>query len=702
MINTKYIGKILEKINMSVAERIPTYHEPATLPIKRSTTASHPWQKVALGIILLLSGVLNFWALDQMGYSNTYYAAAVKSMLQSWHNFFFVSFDAAGFVSVDKPPLDLWLQAASAKIFGFSGVSLILPQAIAGLLSVALLYYLVRRIFGPGTGLLSALALAITPVSVVVSRNNIVDSTLILTLLLGTWAVSCGVETGRLRWLLLCALFIGLGFNIKMMQAYLVIPAFGLMYLLGSSLSWRKRILHLFLASILLLTVSLSWAVAVDLTPASQRPYVGSTQDNSELSLAFGYNGIERLLGMGFGGQHSSNTNQQPPASSNTTNTSSTSTTNTSSTSSTSTQQRPSGMPPRGGNGGSGGMFNTGQAGILRLFNEGLGGQASWLLPLALIGMVVAASQEKVRLPLTRKQQAVVLWGTWLLTMGVFFSVAGFFHQYYLATIAPAIAALAGIGIMALWREYRGGGWRSWLLPVALMVTAGAQIYMLSSYQTWSAILSPVVAGLCTVGALGLILALVIPRLRLMQRLQRTAVILAVISLLITPAVWTGITVLQHNGGLTPSAGPSTMSSFGGGGMGGGTEQVDQKLVQYLLAHQGNATYLFATTNATAAAPYIISTGKAVMAMGGFAGSDNILTTQQLAALVKSGKVRYFLISSSGNGPGGSSSLTSWIQQHGTVVPTSQWQSSSTASAGQSGPGGSLTLYVYNMEHPEF
>jgi 4-amino-4-deoxy-L-arabinose transferase-like glycosyltransferase len=371
--------------------------------------------------------------------------------------------------------------------------------------------------------------------------------------------------------------------------------------------------------------------------------------------------------------------------------------TSTSRTASTSSQQPPSGtsgQSPQGGNGG-GGAFNTGQAGILRLFNEGLGGQASWLLPLALIGMIVAACQEKVRLPLTRKQQAVVLWGTWLLTMGVFFSVAGFFHQYYLATMAPAIAALAGIGIMALWREYRGGSWRSWILPAALIVTAGAQVYMLAYYQTWSTILTPVVAALCAIGALGLILALVIPRFRVMQKLQRTAVILAMISLFITPAVWTGITVLQHNGGLTPSAGPSTTASFGGGNMGGDTAQVDQKLVQYLLAHQGNATYLFATTSSMTASPYIISTGKAVMAMGGFSGSDNILTTQQLAALVKSGKVRYFLISS-GNGPGGSSSLTSWIQQHSTVVPTSEWESSSTSSNGQGQFGGSLTLYVYN------
>jgi 4-amino-4-deoxy-L-arabinose transferase-like glycosyltransferase len=461
-------------------------------------------------------------------------------------------------------------------------------------------------------------------------------------------------------------LFVGLGFNIKMLQAYLVIPAFGLMYLLGSSQSWRRRIMHLVLASILLLSISLSWAVAVDLTPASQRPYVGSSQTNSALELALGYNGLQRLLGLHLGGQ--SNGNGQAMASTS------------SGASSTSTEQ----MSNAG---------ETGQASIVRLFKEALGGQASWFLPLALLGMIVAASQEKVRLPLTRKQQALVLWGVWLLTMAVFFSVAGFFHAYYLATMAPALAALFGIGLVALWREYRRGGWRSWLLPVTLLVTAGVQISMLSAYQTWNTRLIPVVAGLCAAGALGLILARVISRVGARQKVQQAAVILGVISLLVTPAVWSAFTVVHHNGGLVPSAGPSTSSGFGG--RVAVSVGADQKLTQYLLAHQGNATYLFATANASTAAPYIISTGKAVMALGGFIGSDPILTTQQLAALVKSGKVRYFLLSSFG--PGGAS-LTSWIQKNCRVVPASQWQSSSPSDSGQGGPsfGGSQTLYVCN------
>jgi 4-amino-4-deoxy-L-arabinose transferase-like glycosyltransferase len=671
----------------------PTKYKKVQEPLlKRSTAPTSLWQKIALGIILLVAGVLNFWGLDQMGYSNTYYAAAVKSMLQSWHNFFFVSLDAGGFVSVDKPPLALWIQTASAKLFGFSGVSLILPEAIAGLLSVAVLYYLVRRVFGPGAGLVAALALAVMPVSVVVSRNNLVDSILVLVLLLGAWAIARAVETGRLRWLLLCAVIVGLGFNVKMMQAYLILPAFGLVYLLGTSVSWKRRILNLFLAALLLIVVSLSWVVAVDLVPASQRPYVGSSTTNSALELAIGYNGLERLLGMNAGGGTGSATGRS--AAGNSTGTF------TPPTGGTGTFTPPTGGGTGAGGGGTGGFFNTGQAGILRLFSQGLGSQSGWLLPLALIGLIVAASQEKVRLPLTRKQQGVVLWGTWLLTTGVFFSVAGFFHQYYLATMAPAIAAMAGIGIMALWKEYRRGSWSSWLLPVALVVTAGTQIYMLSSYQSWSAVLTPIIAGLCILGALGLMLPLIIPRLRI-AALQKTAVVIGMIALLAAPSIWSAVTVLQANGGLVPSAGPSTGSVASLAPASSGSSQsslgVDQQLVKYLEAHKGNATYLFATMSAMSAAPYIISTGDAVMTLGGFTGSDNILTTSQLATLVKEGKVHYFLLSGSGGGQSSSNSaLVQWIESHSKVVPSSQWQGSSTTSTASTGGNGGDTLYVYS------
>jgi len=199
----------------------------------RSVPTARVWHRIALAGILLLALFYSFFRLEQEGYGNLYYAAAVKSMLTSWHNFFFVSFDPGGFVTVDKPPLGLWVQAVSAALFGFNGLSLLLPQALAGVVSVALLYHLVRRTFGPTAGLLAALVLALTPISVAANRNNTMDSQLVLVLLLAAWAVLRATETGRLRWLLACAVLVGLGFNIKMLQAYLVLPAFYLLYLIA-------------------------------------------------------------------------------------------------------------------------------------------------------------------------------------------------------------------------------------------------------------------------------------------------------------------------------------------------------------------------------------------------------------------------------------------------------------------------------------
>src|SRR5713226_4574944 len=260
------------------------------------------WHQLALGGIILISVFMNFFRLGQNGFGS-YYPPAVRSMMDNWHTFFFASYDPGGFVTIDKPPVGFWFQVLSAKIFGFSPFSVLLPQALAGVLSVLLLYYLVRRHFGVVAGLLAALALAVSPISVVTNRNITIDSTLALTMLLGAWAVLRAAETGKLRWLLLTAVIVGIGFNIKMLEAYLVIPAFGLLYLLAAPRSIWMRIGHLAFAGLVLLVISFSWVAAVDLTPASQRPYVDSTQDNSELSLALGYNGIQRLLGGIFGGR---------------------------------------------------------------------------------------------------------------------------------------------------------------------------------------------------------------------------------------------------------------------------------------------------------------------------------------------------------------------------------------------------------------
>ncbi|HEX3643855.1 MAG TPA: glycosyltransferase family 39 protein, partial [Ktedonobacteraceae bacterium] len=466
---------------------------PGPLIKKKTFTPTTLWQRLALGGIIVISLFMNFFELGQNGFGNLFYAAGIRSMLDSWHNFFFVSFDPGGFVTLDKPPLGFWLQVLSAKIFGFTPFSVYLPQALAGVLSVALLYHLVRRHFGVVAGLLAALALALSPISIVTNRNNTIDSTLALVLLLGAWAVMRAAETGRLRWLMLCAATVGIGFNIKMLEAYLVVPAFGLLYLLAAPTSIWKRIWHLALAAILLLAISLSWALVVDLTPASQRPYVDSTQNNSEISLALGYNGINRLFGQ-FGMRPGGppNRNAGKPGQS----------------------PNPNGMPPfpqqppqgagqpggtgdgqggPGGQGDSNGLFDTGIPGPLRLFNQPLAGQTVWLLPLAILGMLALAWQRRPRFQSDRQQQSLVLWGTWLLTMGIFFSVAGFFHQYYLTEMAPAIAALFGIGIVIMWQDYRQFGWRGWLLPLALIATALEQIYILSSDPSWSQWLTPAI-----------------------------------------------------------------------------------------------------------------------------------------------------------------------------------------------------------------
>jgi 4-amino-4-deoxy-L-arabinose transferase-like glycosyltransferase/putative flippase GtrA len=687
------------------------------------------WRRLALALVGLLSIFMNFYQLGQNGFGNLYYAATVRSMLDNWHNFFFAAFDPGAFVTVDKPPLGFWLQVLSARILGLTPFSVLLPQALAGVLSVLLLFHLVRRHVGTLAGLLAALALALSPISVLTNRNNTIDSTLVLTMLLGAWAVMRAAETGRLRWLLLCALSVGLGFNIKMLEAYLVVPAYGLLYLLAAPRALRVRLLHLVLATVLMLAVSFSWALAVDLTPASARPYVGSSQDNSEISLALGYNGIERLLGQ-FGVGPRTRTNVSSPSAGG----------NTGGTPDFQPGSRGTGAPPGGdfqpgggpsfgngsgaGNGpgaggGGGGMFNTGTPGPLRLFTEPLGGQIVWLLPMALLGMLAVAWQRRPRPREDREQQALILWGTWLLTTAVFFSAAGFFHQYYLSTMAPAVAALFGIGVVIMWRDYRRGGWRGWLLPLALLATALEQIFIILSNPAWGTWLIPCIAVPSALAALVLLTVHQIPALREQARLWRLlvpVVALALVALQLTPAVWTAIPVLNGEASSLPVAGPGG-SQFDGGltglglsgrngaapnaGNASASGSGESALIRYLQAHRHGARYLVAVTSSNEADSIILATNQPVMTLGGFSGSDPILTVDQLAALVKSGAVRYFLLGGNGGGPGGGqSSLIAWITAHSTVVPSSAWQTpSSTATTGTPGGlngfGGSMQLYEY-------
>jgi 4-amino-4-deoxy-L-arabinose transferase-like glycosyltransferase len=611
---------------------------------ERTSAAKAPWHRLALATIFSLSAFLNLFHLTNVDYGIPYYAAAVKNMLSSWHNFFFVSFDA-GFVSVDKPPLGLWLQAASAYLFGFHGPSLMLPQAIAGVLSVAVLYHLVRRAFGRVAGLLAALVLALTPISVATSRNNTMDMLLVLVVLLAAWAFIHAAQSGSLGWVVVGALLVGLGFNIKMLEAFLVLPAFYLFYLVTAPLSLGRRFVHLGVGTLVVVVVSLSWAVVVDLTPSKQRPYVGSTTNNSEMSLILGYNGLDRLWGVASGAEGE--------------------------------------IIPAGSQGGPGlGTKQNGEPGPFRLLNSLYSAQIGWLLPLALVGLVASSWQGRLRLPLDKRHQALVLWGLWFLTGAAYFSIAGGQHRYYTVMLAPAVAALVGVGVMALWSDYHSPGQEGWFLPLALVGTAVLHARILAGYdEHWSLRLTLLIVGLSLMAAVILVvLRLLQPKppatkKKFVGRASYAAAALAtgvgMAALLIGPTVWASYTIFEGPRSPIPLAGPPSPQSnntqeqggFSGaanvpGGAPAGRVPSDttaqasanngsaapHALMRYLLANQGEAKYLLAATSSKNTALTILGTDKPVISLGGYSGLDPIFTTQQLVDLVDKGEVRFFLI----------------------------------------------------------
>lgn len=542
----------------------------AVRPARTARPRVGRWEWPILGAILAAAAALNFYGLAAEGYANSYYAATVRSMLESWRNFFFASFDPGGFVTVDKPPLGFWVQAISAKVFGFRGWSLLLPQALAGVLSAALLWWLVRRAWGPLAGLIAALALAVTPISVVTNRNNTIDSLLVLCVLGATWATVRAIESPHhpLRWLLLAAALVGLGFNIKMLEAYLVLPALWLAYLLIARPRWYARIGHLALATVVLLAVSFSWATAVDLTPESQRPYVGSSQTNSVYELALGYNGLQRLFGNVFGRRGGG----------------------LSEVSVNTLFENTSG-------GGVGGANENGTKGLFRLLNAQLGGQIGWLVPLAVAGLLGGAWVARPRHRrfwrfaadprgagvLRRRRASVVIWGTWFATMAAFFSIAGFYHRYYLTMLAPGVAALVGLGAAALWLAWRARGWGGLVglaLPAALVGTALVQRRIFADYPTWSARLVAPVLALAALAAAVLVVAWPLRRRlgRWATRPAQAALVVGLAALLIAPSFWSGISVQAASDGMSsnlPAAGPASargMGAPGGFAPGGATQ----------------------------------------------------------------------------------------------------------------------------------
>ncbi len=623
--------------------------------------------------IICIAIFVNFYGIWNDATVNPYYTAAVTSMVQNFHNFFYASFDPAGFITVDKPPVAFWFQAISAKLFGVHGWSVILPQALAGVCSVIILYFLIRPRFGKWAARISALILALTPIAVAVSRTNNVDAILVFFLMLGTLFLFKAVKRGKLGWLLLAFVMIGVGFNVKMLQAYMVLPAFVVFYLLATNISWKKKAVHLALSLVLMLGVSVSWAVIVDQTSASSRPYIGSSQTNSVLELAFGYNGMERLLGQetgtgtSGGGPSSSVYGMQGGAPGGQNDGSQ----SFGGGSSTGMPSPPSGQGSGGQGGskmmGSSGMFGTGEKGPLRLFQTALGDQISWFLPLALFGIIaifIAYRRENEKwFHLSDAQKEMVFWTAWLIPVAGFFSVAGFFHHYYLIMLAPPIAALAGAGLVALFKLYREKkNWQSFLLPSAITLTGLLQAFFVFQYTV------PFAIGIALLSA-AISLFLVLYRHE-SKGLTAKITALGLAILLAAPTYWSLTPLIYGGNSSLPEAGPQLASSSGGGFA---DASVDTGLIAYLEKNNTGETYLFGTTDATTAGPYIIKTQKAVMAMGGFNGTDPTLSVSELKTMIKNGEIKYFYIPS--NSKAADSDVIKWIEENGTAIDSSEYSS---------------------------
>jgi 4-amino-4-deoxy-L-arabinose transferase-like glycosyltransferase len=568
--------------------------------------------RLGLLAVLALAAVLCLWNLTISGYSNEYYAAAAKAGSESWTAWFFGSLDPGSFITVDKPPLSLWLMGLSARVFGFSSFSILLPQALCTIAAVGLLYATVRRVFGSAAALAAGMALAIMPVTVAIGRVNNPDALLVLLMVGAAYLLVRALESGRTKHLVWCGLLVGLAFMTKMLQGWMIVPALGAAYLLAGPPALGARIRQLALAGAAMVAASAAWPVAVSLWPGS-RPYIGGSTDGSVWDLILGYNGFGRLTG-GEGG------------------------------------------------GGQGASFG-GAPGLWRMFNEQVGGQIAWLLPLAAAGLLAGLWLARGAPRTDRRRAAWVLFGVWALVhIAVFSTQRGIFHPYYVSALAPAVAALSGAGLVALWRWAR----RSWAglaaLDVALVATAWVALELLGRTPDYAPALRtaiPIALAVALFGSIGLRMPELFGR-----RTLAVAAVAGAIALSAGPAAYSAANLGRALDGNNVIAGPSSIGG-GMGGMGGG---VSDELIAYLQEHQGGAKYLVAASGSQTTAPIIVSTGEAVVTIGGFGGRDPAPTVEQLAQMVADGELKYVLLGGDRGPGGGSSELSSWVQEHGTAV----------------------------------
>jgi 4-amino-4-deoxy-L-arabinose transferase-like glycosyltransferase len=650
----------------------PTLEIPSTRPLTdrlraaglwlvRGRVESAAWERPALLGLLAVTAVLYLWNLAASGWANSFYSAAVQAGSVNWEAFFYGSSDAGNSITVDKPPASLWVMALSVRIFGLSSLSILVPEVIMGVATVAIVYATLRRRFPAGAALPGGAVLAVTPVAALMFRFNNPDALLVLLLALATYFTVRGVEDGRIRWVIWAGVMVGFAFLTKQLQAFLILPPLAGVYLWAAPHKFGKRVLHS-LAALGAVIVSAGWWVAVvELVPASMRPYIGGSQTNSFLELTFGYNGFGRLTGSEVGSVTGGGGGQA-------------------------------------GAGAGGGMW--GATGITRLFDGEIGGQITWLLPAALVLAVVGFVLLR-RAPRTSVRRAILtLFTGWLVVTFLAFSfMAGIFHAYYTVALAPPIAGVFAIGASLLWTR-RSAFWARIVMAMLVLVTAVWAFSLLTRATDWMPALKFVVFGL---GIAGATLLLLPPRGR---RLSVAVASVALAATLLAPIAYTLQTVSVGHSGSIVTAGPTVAGSgfggrpggaFGGGGPGGqggpggfggqGTAQgtlpgglggggqggaggllesasVSDTLTTTLSANASSYTWVAAAVGSNRAAGYQLATGLAVMPIGGFNGSDPSPTLAEFKALVADGKIHYFITGSTGTPNGGSqagSDIESWV-----------------------------------------
>jgi 4-amino-4-deoxy-L-arabinose transferase-like glycosyltransferase len=623
-----------------------------------------------LATVLALSATLNVYALAQNGYANNFYSAGVRSMLGSFHDLLFNSFDPGGLISIDKPPLALWGQVASAKVLGFTPLALLLPEALAGTLAVAALYWATVRPFGRGAALVAALTLAVFPAFVAVSRDNGPDPLLILLMTLACVAALRAIERESKRALLVTAVLVALAFNTKTLAACLVVPPIALAYMLCAPGSAAHRARQLAGAGLVMVALSLSWLLLVDLTPASHRPYVGSSQHNSELGLAFAYNGLGRV-----GGEEGAQGEipRRPGASVLT-------------------------EPAQPGGGGSGPTVapvlptlahgtttgvgsSAGPTGPLRLLGSELGRQGGWMLPFAFASMLalltIAIRGRFARGARSegddRRLAAVLLFGGWFfLELLVLSFAGGIVHPYYVSALAPGAAAMTGAGAMLFGELARRRDPLLALLLLGLGATVAGQVVLLrhDHYLAWlpaALIAAAVITGLLA----GLRLARARSRTEPVGPWVRWAVLPMLALLFVAPTAYATTTWLAPVNGTFPAAGPRAPAGPGGVGLEGAEPPVFRSLVGYLATHQATGRFAVLTVDSSTAAPLILM-GTRAAALGGYGGTDPALDGSQLSRLVARGEARYVLLGGGYSERGGNRATAAALRAC-REVPTAAW-----------------------------